>query len=118
MERETHSRKTFFGMGEKDYRHFGVMPGLLGGRDPFNDPFFTRPFGGMIEFSRFEHPSFARAATLIVEFLKHSPVITVFFLVFLVVADALLTLRMQDVELISCYFDMGYLFLIKFHILR
>ncbi|KDP25594.1 hypothetical protein JCGZ_20750 [Jatropha curcas] len=25
----------------------GLMSGLLGGRDPFDDPFFTAPFGGM-----------------------------------------------------------------------
>ncbi|XP_050377064.1 uncharacterized protein LOC126794398 [Argentina anserina] len=26
-----------------------LMPGFFGGRDPFDDPFFTRPFGGMFE---------------------------------------------------------------------
>lgn len=25
----------------------GMFPGLFGGRDPFDDPFFSRPFGGM-----------------------------------------------------------------------
>ncbi|XP_076950623.1 uncharacterized protein LOC143623657 [Bidens hawaiensis] len=35
----------FFGFGDP-FSSFG-MPDLFGGRDPFDDPFFTRPFGGI-----------------------------------------------------------------------
>ncbi|XP_071698248.1 uncharacterized protein [Rutidosis leptorrhynchoides] len=37
----------FFGFSDP-FADFGGMPGLFGGRDPFDDPFFTRPFGGML----------------------------------------------------------------------
>lgn len=30
-----------------------IMSSFFGGRDPFDDPFFTRPFGGMFESSFF-----------------------------------------------------------------
>lgn len=33
--------------------HRNLLSGFFGGRDPFNDPFFTRPFGGMLESSFF-----------------------------------------------------------------
>ncbi|XP_048229908.1 uncharacterized protein LOC8272153 isoform X3 [Ricinus communis] len=33
--------------------HRSLMSGFFGGRDPFDDPFFTRPFGGMFESSFF-----------------------------------------------------------------
>ncbi|KAJ6393818.1 hypothetical protein OIU77_023120 [Salix suchowensis] len=40
-----------------DFGGFGgqrsLLSGLFGGRDPFDDPFFTRPFGGMLESSFF-----------------------------------------------------------------
>ncbi|KAL4592806.1 hypothetical protein LXL04_005811 [Taraxacum kok-saghyz] len=36
----------FFGFGDP-FSGFGDMPSLFGGRDPFDDPFFTRPFGGI-----------------------------------------------------------------------
>lgn len=36
----------FFGFGDP-FAGFGGMPSLFGGRDPFDDPFFTCPFGGM-----------------------------------------------------------------------
>ncbi|XP_024986266.1 uncharacterized protein LOC112521566 [Cynara cardunculus var. scolymus] len=35
-----------FGFGDP-FAGFGGMPSLFGGRDPFDDPFFTRPFGGI-----------------------------------------------------------------------
>lgn len=44
-----------------------LMPDFFGGRNPFDDPFFTRPFGGMFEqsffgpagnpFANMHHPS-------------------------------------------------------------
>lgn len=37
----------FFGFGGDPFGGFGDMPSLFGGRDPFDDPFFTRPFGGI-----------------------------------------------------------------------
>ncbi|MFS8003774.1 putative myeloid leukemia factor [Helianthus anomalus] len=36
----------FFSFGDP-FGSFGGMPDLFGGRDPFDDPFFTRPFGGI-----------------------------------------------------------------------
>lgn len=45
----------FFGFGDPfgNFGGFGgqgsLMSGLFGGRDPFDDPFFTRPFGGMLQ---------------------------------------------------------------------
>ncbi|KAF5797606.1 putative myeloid leukemia factor [Helianthus annuus] len=36
----------FFGFGDP-FGSFGGIPDLFGGRDPFDDPFFTRPFGGI-----------------------------------------------------------------------
>ncbi|KAJ6695598.1 MYELOID LEUKEMIA FACTOR [Salix koriyanagi] len=53
------------GMGNRDplfgnggpFGGFGgqrsLLPGFFGGRDPFDDPFFTRPFGGLFESSFF-----------------------------------------------------------------
>lgn len=45
----------FFGFGDP-FAGFGglggqqsLVSGFFGGRDPFDDPFFTRPFGGMFE---------------------------------------------------------------------
>ncbi|KAL6961641.1 hypothetical protein U1Q18_021341 [Sarracenia purpurea var. burkii] len=35
--------------------HRSMLSGIFGGRDPFDDPFFTRPFGGMFESSIFGH---------------------------------------------------------------
>ncbi|CAL0312935.1 unnamed protein product [Lupinus luteus] len=34
-----------------------LMSSFFGGRDPFDDPFFTRPFGGMLESSPFGGPA-------------------------------------------------------------
>lgn len=36
--------------------HRSLMSSFFGGRDPFDDPFFTRPFGGMFESAHFGHP--------------------------------------------------------------
>lgn len=36
--------------------HRSLMSNFFGGRDPFDDPFFTRPFGGMFESAHFGHP--------------------------------------------------------------
>ena len=33
--------------------HRSLLTGFFGGRDPFDDPFFTRPFGSMFESSIF-----------------------------------------------------------------
>nr|XP_043634474.1 uncharacterized protein LOC122605577 [Erigeron canadensis] len=35
-----------FGFGDP-FADFGGLPSVFGGRDPFDDPFFTRPFGGV-----------------------------------------------------------------------
>ncbi|KAG5539777.1 hypothetical protein RHGRI_020106 [Rhododendron griersonianum] len=58
-------RDPFFGFGDP-FAGFGgfngfsghrsLMPNFFGGRDPFDDPFFTRPFGGMFESGHFGHP--------------------------------------------------------------
>jgi myeloid leukemia factor 1 len=34
-----------------------MIPSLFGGRDPFDDPFFTRPFGSMLESGMSDPPS-------------------------------------------------------------
>lgn len=34
-----------------------LFSSFFGGRDPFDDPFFTRPFGGMLESSPFGGPA-------------------------------------------------------------
>ncbi|KAL9396788.1 hypothetical protein Peur_011041 [Populus x canadensis] len=54
MQRERHGRNDFFAMGDPfgNFRGFGLMPSLFGGRDPFNDSLFTLPFGSMFESSR------------------------------------------------------------------
>jgi hypothetical protein len=50
-------REAFFDSGDlfASFRGFGgnrsLMPSFFGGRNPFDDPFFTRPFGGMFESS-------------------------------------------------------------------
>ncbi|XP_024994554.1 uncharacterized protein LOC112527927 [Cynara cardunculus var. scolymus] len=44
----------FFGFGDP-FAGFGGMPSLFGGRDPFDDPFFTQPLGGMLQPSPFGH---------------------------------------------------------------
>ncbi|KDP28758.1 hypothetical protein JCGZ_14529 [Jatropha curcas] len=63
MQREREGRNDIFGMGGSDpfgnFRGFGMMPSLFGGRDPFDDPFFTRPFGSWFESGGFEPPSSA-----------------------------------------------------------
>jgi len=45
MERGRDGRDNPFGAGDP-FAGFGSMPSLFGGRDPFDDPFFTQPFGG------------------------------------------------------------------------
>lgn len=53
------NRDPFFGNGGpfSGFGGFGgqrsLLPGFFGGRDPFDDPFFTRPFGGLFESSFF-----------------------------------------------------------------
>ncbi|KAI3813015.1 hypothetical protein L1987_17728 [Smallanthus sonchifolius] len=44
----------FFGFGDP-FAGFSGMPSLVGGRDPFDDPFFTQPLGGMLQPSLFDH---------------------------------------------------------------
>ncbi|XP_056174005.1 uncharacterized protein LOC115689197 isoform X1 [Syzygium oleosum] len=50
MQRGRQGREDFFNMGDpfSSYRGFGSFPTLFGGRDPFADPFFTRPFASML----------------------------------------------------------------------
>ncbi|KAK7264447.1 hypothetical protein RJT34_32056 [Clitoria ternatea] len=61
-------RDPFFDFGDPfagfgGFGSFGVGPprnlisSFFGGRDPFDDPFFTRPFGGMFESSPFGGPA-------------------------------------------------------------
>lgn len=59
MQGEKEGRNNFFGMRDPfaNFRGFGMMPSLSGRRDPFDDPFFTRPFGNMFESSRLEPPN-------------------------------------------------------------
>lgn len=52
MEGGRNGRDDFFGAGDP-FAGFGrrgssIPPGMFGGRDPFDDPFFTQPFGGMM----------------------------------------------------------------------
>ncbi|EOX96225.1 Flower, cultured cell, putative [Theobroma cacao] len=63
MQKERQGRNDLFDMGEPfdAFRRFGglgsrrtMMPSLFGGRDPFDDPFFTRTFGSMFESSIFD----------------------------------------------------------------
>uniref|UniRef100_A0A2P2JXA1 Myeloid leukemia factor 1 n=1 Tax=Rhizophora mucronata TaxID=61149 RepID=A0A2P2JXA1_RHIMU len=51
MRREREGRNDLFGVGDPfaPFRGFRMMPSLFGGRDPFNDPFFTRPFDSISE---------------------------------------------------------------------
>lgn len=59
MQRERQNRDDFFGIGDPfgGSRGSSMMPSLFGGKDPFDDPFFTRHFGGGIfDSSSFEHP--------------------------------------------------------------
>ncbi|KAH7577783.1 hypothetical protein JRO89_XS01G0298800 [Xanthoceras sorbifolium] len=60
MQREREGRNDLFDMGDRlgGFQGFGsfgfhrsMMPSLFGARDPFDDPFFTRPFGSMFETS-------------------------------------------------------------------
>ncbi|KAJ8764222.1 hypothetical protein K2173_005402 [Erythroxylum novogranatense] len=39
----------FGGFGGFGQQHRSLLSGFFGGRDPFDDPFFTRPFGGMFQ---------------------------------------------------------------------
>ncbi|KAJ6320521.1 hypothetical protein OIU78_015836 [Salix suchowensis] len=59
MQRERQGRNDLFAAGDPfvNFQGFGMMPGLFGGRDPFDDPFFTRPFGSMLGSGRFDPPS-------------------------------------------------------------
>ncbi|KAF2298207.1 hypothetical protein GH714_018644 [Hevea brasiliensis] len=59
MQREREGRNDFFGKDDpfSNFRGFGMMPSLFGGKDPFDDPFFTRPFGSMFESTRLEPPN-------------------------------------------------------------
>ncbi|GKV12922.1 hypothetical protein SLEP1_g24004 [Rubroshorea leprosula] len=58
MQRGNNSRDDLFDMGDQygafpGFGGFGLhrtmMPNLFGGRDPFDDPFFTRPFGSIFD---------------------------------------------------------------------
>lgn len=56
MQRQGQGREDFFNMGDpfSSFRGFGGFPSLFGGRDPFDDPFFTRPFGSMFSTGVFD----------------------------------------------------------------
>ncbi|OMP00587.1 Zinc finger, DHHC-type, palmitoyltransferase [Corchorus olitorius] len=71
MQRETEGRNDLFDMGGPfdAFRRFGsfgsrrtMMPSLFGGRDPFDDPFFTRPFSSMFEPSIFDQSAASNEA--------------------------------------------------------
>ncbi|RDX63330.1 hypothetical protein CR513_58254, partial [Mucuna pruriens] len=47
----------FGGFGHSFGPPESLFSSFFGGRDPFNDPFFTRPFGGMFESSPFGGPT-------------------------------------------------------------
>ncbi|KAF8028402.1 hypothetical protein BT93_E1112 [Corymbia citriodora subsp. variegata] len=49
MQRGGQGREDFFNMGDpfSSFQGFGSFPSLFGGRDPFDDSFFKRPFGSM-----------------------------------------------------------------------
>ncbi|EEF50381.1 conserved hypothetical protein [Ricinus communis] len=53
MQRGRERRDDFFGMADPfgNFGGFGMRPSLYGGRDPFDDPFFTRPFRSMFQSS-------------------------------------------------------------------
>ncbi|WCJ22861.1 hypothetical protein M5689_004927 [Euphorbia peplus] len=61
MHREGEGRNDFFSFGDPfgNFRSFGMTSGIFRGRDPFNDPFFTRPVGSMFESNMFGRPSSA-----------------------------------------------------------
>ncbi|XVF33505.1 hypothetical protein REPUB_Repub17cG0174300 [Reevesia pubescens] len=83
MQREREGRNDLFDMGKPfdAFRRFGsfgsrrtMMPSLFGGRDPFDDPFFTHPFGSMFESSIFdqsatslETPQSSRGKGIVIE---------------------------------------------------
>lgn len=60
MQREREGAGDFFHSGDP-FRSFGftgsMFPSLFSERDPFNDPFFSRPFGSLFESSMFGPPS-------------------------------------------------------------
>ncbi|CAN1332126.1 hypothetical protein LINPERPRIM_LOCUS35610 [Linum perenne] len=53
MQRRREDTDNLFPMGNRDFQAAGMMPvpmpSLFGGRDPFDDPFFTRPLGTMFD---------------------------------------------------------------------
>lgn len=59
MQREGQGRNDLFAAGDPfgNFSRFGMIPSLFGGRDPFDDPFFTRPFGSMLESGMSDPPS-------------------------------------------------------------
>lgn len=66
MQRGREGRNDLIDMGDPfdAFRRFGSrrtkMPSLFGERDPFDDPFFTRPFGSMFEPSIFDQSATSR----------------------------------------------------------
>ncbi|XVF79878.1 hypothetical protein PTKIN_Ptkin15bG0025600 [Pterospermum kingtungense] len=69
MQRGREGRNDLVDMGDPFdvFRRFGsfgshrtMMPSLFGERDPFDDPFFTRPFGSMFESSIFDQIATSR----------------------------------------------------------
>ncbi|EEF39905.1 conserved hypothetical protein [Ricinus communis] len=53
MQRKRERRDDFFGMADPfgNFGGFDMRPSLFGGRNPFDDPFFTRPFRSMFQSS-------------------------------------------------------------------
>ncbi|KAJ8753966.1 hypothetical protein K2173_001864 [Erythroxylum novogranatense] len=54
MQREREGRNDLYGIDNPfgNFSGFSMMPNLFGGKDPFENPFITRPFG--LELSRFQ----------------------------------------------------------------
>ncbi|CAA0815250.1 glycine-rich protein [Striga hermonthica] len=69
-------RDPFFGFGDP-FGNFGGQRSLIssffGGRDPFDDPFFTRPFGSMFESSFFGSNGGPFMNPLSYGYLEHQP---------------------------------------------
>lgn len=73
------SGNPFFGFGDP-FANFGgfggrgsLMSGFFGGRDPFDDPFFTQPFGGMFQSSLFGPTGSPLMDAHAPGFLEHQP---------------------------------------------
>lgn len=68
MDRGEGGRGDFFGDPFAGFGRYGggrsFMSNFFGGRDPFDDPFFTRPFGSMFGSGPFGHNMFGNEGRL------------------------------------------------------